>query len=190
MKVYEAGKDGDVYFLAMEYIHGRALSQMLQDQRLSIPEAIAIVSAIAEALDTIHRAGVVHRDISPQNVLITEDGSIKVTDFGIARDISQTVMTATSMMLGKPQYLAPEVATGSSPADIRSDIYALGVVMYQMLAGPPPFTAETPYAVMQMRIARSLQATCEWPPTGCTSLGKDRHRHMPRRASGRAFSNT
>jgi predicted Ser/Thr protein kinase len=153
VRVLDSGSDGDSRFLVMEYIEGKTLAQHIHDRgRLDVAETVAVSTAIASALDAAHKAGIVHRDISPQNVLIQPDGSVKVTDFGVARDLGATAMTATSMLLGKPQYIAPEVVTGKSPVDIRSDIYSLGVVMYQMLTGAVPFNAETPYAVMQAQV--------------------------------------
>jgi serine/threonine protein kinase len=151
VRVLDSGAQGELRFLVMEYVEGKTLAQLIQERgRLDVEETVAIATTIARALDAAHAAGIVHRDISPQNVLIQKDGAVKVTDFGVARDLGATAMTATSMLLGKPQYIAPEVVTGASPVDIRSDIYSLGVVVYQMLTGAVPFSAETPYAVMQM----------------------------------------
>jgi hypothetical protein len=153
VRVLDAGADGASRYIVMEYVEGKTLAQVIHERgQLPVAEVIAIATAVAEALDAAHAAGIVHRDISPQNVLIQPDGSVKVTDFGVARDLGATAMTATSMLLGKPQYIAPEVVTGKSPVDIRSDVYSLGVVLYQMLTGVVPFNAETPFAVMQAQV--------------------------------------
>jgi hypothetical protein len=157
VRVLDAGADGSSRYIVMEYVEGRTLAQVIHERgQLPVAEVIAISTAVAEALDSAHAGGIVHRDISPQNVLIQPDGSVKVTDFGVARDLGATAMTATSMLLGKPQYIAPEVVTGKSPVDIRSDIYSLGIVMYQMLIGAVPFNAETPYAVMQAQVHQAV----------------------------------
>jgi serine/threonine-protein kinase len=159
VRVLDSGVEGESRFLVIEYVEGKTLAQHIHDRgRLDVAETVAISTAIASALDAAHKSGIVHRDISPQNVLIQPDGTVKVTDFGIARDLGATAMTATSMLLGKPQYVAPEAVTGSSPVDIRSDIYSLGVVMYQMLTGAAPFNAATPYAILRMQEEREPPA--------------------------------
>jgi serine/threonine protein kinase len=153
VRVLEAGRDGDSYYLAMEYVPGQTLAQIIEKRgQLPVEEAVRIAASIAAGLAAAHAKGIVHRDISPQNVIIMPSGEVKLADFGVARDLGQTAMTATNMLLGKPQYIAPEIVTGRGSPDIRSDIYALGVVMYQMLAGTVPFHADTPYAVMQMQV--------------------------------------
>ena len=153
VKVLDSGRDGDSYFLVMEYVLGHTLSQEIQARhRFTIEDSVAIAVSVAQGLLAAQAVGVVHRDISPQNVIIANDGTVKITDFGIARDLGATAMTATSMILGKPQYLAPEVATGHGQADIRSDIYALGVTLFQMLTGQVPFDAVTPFDVLKMQV--------------------------------------
>jgi serine/threonine-protein kinase len=154
VKVLDNGHDGDTYFLVMEFVPGRSLAEVIAERgALPIDEAVSIAAAIARALVAANAKAIVHRDISPQNVMITPEGVAKVTDFGVSRDLTQNTMTATSMLMGKPLYIAPEVATGASKADIRADIYALGVVLFQMLTGRVPFDAATPFAVMQMHVS-------------------------------------
>jgi serine/threonine protein kinase len=151
--VLGSGHDGNSYFLVMEYVDGNTLAGLLRrTQRLDPAQAVAFAGAIASGLQAAHARGIVHRDISPQNVMIAADGTVKVTDFGVARDTMQASLTATSVVLGKPQYLAPEVIAGRSRPDIRADIYALGVVLYQMLAGEVPFVADTPWQMMQAHV--------------------------------------
>jgi serine/threonine protein kinase len=153
VRVLDFGRQGELHFLVMEYLPGQTLAERIEKQgRLSIEDAVHIAASVAHGLAAAHANGIVHRDISPQNVIITPSGEVKVADFGVARDLGMTAMTATNMLLGKPQYVAPEVVAGRAPPDIRADIYALGVVLYQMLAGEAPFAGDTPYAVMQKHV--------------------------------------
>jgi serine/threonine-protein kinase len=156
VKALDAGRDGESHFLVMEYVPGQTLGDLIASKkRLKLDEACSIAAAVALGLEAAHARGVVHRDFSPQNVIIARDGTVKVTDFGVARDLTQTSMTATSMVLGKPHYIAPEVVTGRTRADIRGDIYALGIVLYQMLAGEVPFAADTPWNIMQRHVSEA-----------------------------------
>jgi formylglycine-generating enzyme required for sulfatase activity/tRNA A-37 threonylcarbamoyl transferase component Bud32 len=147
------GQKDDLVYLVMEAIGGGSLSDRLQrEKQLPIEEAARIFSEVASALAHAHKRGVVHRDIKPQNVLLdAESGRALVTDFGIARTAEGGSLTATGMVVGTPAYLSPEQVTGE-PSDHRADIYALGVMMYEMLAGQPPFTGATPTAVLMKRL--------------------------------------
>ena len=147
------GQKDDLVYLVMEAIDGGSLADKLQrEQMLSIDDASRIFGEVASALAYAHKRGVVHRDIKPQNVLLdTETGRALVTDFGIARTEEGGSLTATGMVVGTPAYLSPEQVTGE-PSDHRADIYALGVMMYEMLAGKPPFTGATPTAVLMKRL--------------------------------------
>ena len=148
------GQKDDLVYLIMEAIDGGSLADRLQRERqLPIDDAARIFGEVASALAHAHKRGVVHRDIKPQNVLIdSETGRALVTDFGIARTAEGASLTATGMVVGTPTYLSPEQVTGE-PSDHRADIYALGVMMYEMLAGQPPFTGATPTAVLMKRLA-------------------------------------
>ena len=148
------GQKGDLVYLVMQCIDGGSLADRLERERqLPIDDATRIFQEVASALAHAHKRGVVHRDIKPQNVLIdSETGRALVTDFGIARTAEGGSLTATGMVVGTPAYLSPEQVTGE-PSDHRSDIYALGVMMYEMLAGQPPFTGATPTAVLMKRLA-------------------------------------
>jgi formylglycine-generating enzyme required for sulfatase activity/tRNA A-37 threonylcarbamoyl transferase component Bud32 len=148
------GQKDDLVYLIMEAIDGGSLADRLErEKQLPIDEAARIFGEVASALAHAHKRGVVHRDIKPQNVLMdTETGRSLVTDFGIARTSEGGSLTATGMVIGTPAYLSPEQVTGE-PSDHRADIYALGVMMYEMLAGQPPFTGPTPTAVLMKRLA-------------------------------------
>jgi eukaryotic-like serine/threonine-protein kinase len=150
VSLYDYGSDGDAYFIVMEFIDGTSLADILRDEAPLLAERAAeIALEVAKALDRAHSAGIVHRDIKPGNILITKDGQTKVTDFGIARaargDSDQT-MTQTGMVIGTAAYLSPEQAQGE-PVDGRSDLYSLGVVLYEMLTGQAPFGGDTPLAI-------------------------------------------
>ena len=147
------GQKDDLVYLVMEAIDGGSLADRLEREgQLPIDESARIFSEVASALAHAHKRGVVHRDIKPQNVLLdSESGRALVTDFGIARTAEGGSLTATGMVVGTPAYLSPEQVTGE-PSDHRADIYALGVMMYQMLAGRPPFIGATPTAVLMKRL--------------------------------------
>ena len=140
--IYDFGQteDGNL-FIAMEYVAGRTLKQVIQDESLPVDRAVALGIQIAEALQAVHRAGVIHRDVKPENIMVREDDEIKLTDFGIARprDRTKTSFTRTGMIVGTPEYMAPELFE-SGEFGVQSDIYALGIVLYEMLSGEVPFT--------------------------------------------------
>jgi eukaryotic-like serine/threonine-protein kinase len=150
--VYDAGTDGPTRFIVMEYVRGRSLAQILRDERpLEPARAARIAAAVADALSAAHAAGIVHRDIKPGNVMVADDGAVKVLDFGIARTEDAVTITQTALVLGTAPYMSPEQALGQ-PADARSDIYSLGCVLYEMLTGEPPFMAEVPAGVMHQHV--------------------------------------
>ncbi len=147
--VYDWGRESGTYFIVMEYVDGRSLADILHTEGTLHPQRAADVATdVAAALGFAHRNGVVHRDVKPGNVLISSQGVVKVTDFGIARAISSTDanLTQTGSVMGTATYFSPEQAQGKA-VDPRSDLYSLGVVMYEMVCGRPPFQAETPVAV-------------------------------------------
>jgi eukaryotic-like serine/threonine-protein kinase len=138
--VTDQGRDGDVIFLVMELVEGRTLRDVLREAgRLRAGEALELMIPVLEALATAHRAGLVHRDVKPENVLVADDGTVKVGDFGLARAVDASPLTATAgLLLGTVAYLAPEqVARGV--ADARADVYACGVMLFELLTGRPPF---------------------------------------------------
>jgi serine/threonine-protein kinase len=145
--VYDSGQEDGVSFIVMEYVNGKTLSELLRQYGTVPPmEAARIAADIADALEFAHRNGVVHRDVKPGNVLITPEGTVKVTDFGIARAESSDTITKTGNVLGTATYFSPEQAQGFA-LDGRSDVYSLGVVLYEMLTGGAPFVADSPVSV-------------------------------------------
>jgi len=154
-RVAEAGGfEGIVPFIVMEFVEGRLLKDVIKEGALDSAEAIRITEGILTALEYSHRAGVVHRDIKPGNVMITHGGQVKVMDFGIARAISDSSATVaqTTAILGTAQYFSPEQARGES-VDARTDLYSTGVVLFEMLTGEPPFKGETPVAVAYQHVS-------------------------------------
>ncbi|HYH28742.1 MAG TPA: protein kinase, partial [Actinomycetota bacterium] len=153
VSVFDTGSDDGTHFIVMEQVRGRTLASILDEKAVLPPErAAAIASTVARALGAAHSQGLVHRDIKPGNVLITDAGEVKVTDFGIARAASGTSITMTGAILGTASYVSPEQAQGGV-VDARSDVYSLGCVLYEMLAGRPPFTGASPVAIATQHVA-------------------------------------
>ena len=150
--VFDYGEDSGSAFLVMELVPGDSLAKILEhDKRLPGQKVMDIVAQTARALHEAHVAGLVHRDVKPGNLLITPEGKVKITDFGIARVADQVSLTATGQVMGTVQYLAPEQATGK-PATPLTDVYSLGIVAYEALSGARPFTGETQMAIAMSQI--------------------------------------
>src|SRR5918995_417439 len=157
------GADGDQY-IVMELVTGRDLSTVLRERvSLSTSDAVRVAIGVAAALEVAHRKGIVHRDVKPGNILITDGGDVKVTDFGIARAVSEASMTVTGTTLGSVHYFSPEQARGDEVTG-ASDVYALGIVLFEMLTGRRPFEGDSAAAV-------ALKRLNEDPPTP-TAMGK------------------
>ena len=171
--VYDYGEDEGSAYLVMELVPGESLSSILEREK-TLPEqqVISIILQTALALDAAHREGLVHRDIKPGNLLITPDGNVKITDFGIARVANQASLTQTGQVMGTVQYLAPEQATGK-PASASGDIYSLGIVAYEALAGRRPFKGETQMAIAMAQINEVPPALPEGIDPGLVKLVMD-----------------
>ncbi|MEI2267956.1 Stk1 family PASTA domain-containing Ser/Thr kinase [Microbacterium sp. No. 7] len=155
VNVFDQGQDGEMAYLVMEYLPGITLRELLREQkRLTLPQTITIMDAILSGLSAAHRAGIVHRDVKPENVLLAEDGRIKIGDFGLARATSANTATG-QMLLGTIAYLAPELVTRGT-ADARSDIYALGIMLYEMLSGEQPYKGEQPMQIAYQHATHSV----------------------------------
>ncbi len=150
-QIFEVGQDGNLHFIAMEFLPLSIHNLMESQGRLPVERAADICHQAALALQAASSRGIIHRDIKPQNLLLAPDGSVKVTDFGIARATALSTMTRTGALMGTPHYMSPEQAQGQR-VDVRSDIYSLGIVLYQMLSGQLPFEADTPFEVMRQHI--------------------------------------
>jgi serine/threonine protein kinase len=145
--IHDTGTVDGVHYIAMEYVEGGSLRDRLASGPLSLKETQSILAQVASALDYAHDRGLIHRDIKPANILFTSDGRPKVSDFGIARASDATHLTRTGVLMGTPEYMAPEQAEGR-PVDHRTDLYALGVLLYEMLTGRAPFQGTTPHATL------------------------------------------
>ena len=148
VSVYDVGNEGNLYYIVMELIQGKTLKEIIVEEGGPLPWkwSINIATQIASALEVAHKNKIVHRDIKPHNIIITEDGIAKVTDFGIAKAVSNSTITAFGTTIGSVHYFSPEHARGGF-TDSKSDLYSLGVVMYEMLTGRVPFDADTPVSV-------------------------------------------
>jgi serine/threonine protein kinase len=145
INLYDVGiEEGNVAYLVMEYVSGKTLQQMLSESAIPLPRACAWAADLAGALGSAHRAGIIHGDVKPGNILVTEDGNVKLGDFGIARFATQ--VSGSGRMMGTPAYLSPEQILGE-PQNTKSDLFSLGIVLYQMVTGVPPFEGSSVSAV-------------------------------------------
>src|SRR5438445_923685 len=163
--VYDWGLTEGTYFMVMEYVRGLNLRALLTESgRLEPAQVVEVALPVLSALDHAHGHGIVHRDIKPENILIAQDGVVKVADFGLARAYAESnVSQAEGTVTGTVQYLAPEQIQGD-PADPRTDLYALGVVMFELLTGEPPFTGETSMAIAYQHLSSAVPAPSRLDP--------------------------
>jgi eukaryotic-like serine/threonine-protein kinase len=180
LSLFDSGEADGLVFYVMPYVEGESLrARLLREKQLPVDEAVRIAREVADALDYAHRHGVIHRDIKPENILL-HDGRALVADFGIAlaaaRSEGGTRMTETGMSLGTPAYMSPEQAMGEREITARSDVYALGCVLYEMLTGEPPFTGPTALAPASDRQRRRGR--------GRYRRRADQRRHQPSSVGG------
>ena len=146
-RMYDLGKEAGSYFITMEYIAGEDLKSMIRmSGQLGVGTAISLAKQVCEGLAEAHRLGVVHRDLKPSNIMIDREGTVRVMDFGIARSLRVKGITGAGIMIGTPEYMSPEQVEGKD-IDQRSDIYSLGIILYEMMTGRVPFEGDTPFTV-------------------------------------------
>ena len=153
VEMYDVGEDNGIYYIVMEYIEGKTLKQLIKKRgALTLSEAIDIMLQITDGISQAHDSYIIHRDLKPQNIMIKEDGTIKITDFGIAMALNSTQLTQTNSVMGSVHYLPPEQASGKG-STIRSDIYSMGILFYEILTGTLPFKGDNAVeiALKQMR---------------------------------------
>jgi eukaryotic-like serine/threonine-protein kinase len=156
--VFDQGSDGPFLYLAMEYVPGRTLKEVLRERgRFSPAAALEIMTGVLDGLAAAHASGIVHRDVKPENVLLTADGRLKVADFGLARAQAAAAHTRAGLLIGTVAYLSPEQVTGASSGP-RSDVYSAGVVLFELLTGRQPFTGDTPIAVAYQHVNQDVPA--------------------------------
>lgn len=157
VSIYDVGQEEDVHYIVMEYIEGYNLNEIIQERApLQADEAVRVAAQIADALDHAHQNHIIHRDIKPHNILIGRNGRVKVTDFGIARAVTSSTITQTGSVIGSVHYFSPEHAKGVSTGE-KSDIYSLGIVLYQMVTGKLPFLGESPISVALKHLQEPLE---------------------------------
>ena len=164
VRVYDQGTDGDLSYLTMEYVDGENLrARLLHESTLTVGESLALIEAILDALSAAHRLGLVHRDVKPENVLIDEDGRPKLADFGLARAVTEVTSTSTGTVMGTVAYLAPELVQRGD-TDARTDIYAVGIMLFEALTGRQPFTAPSAIEVATRHVHEDVPAPSTYVP--------------------------
>lgn len=164
VNIYDVGEEGDIYYIVMEYVDGQTLKQYIQQYSpLPVEEAIQIMKQLTSAISHAHENNIVHRDIKPQNVLIDRAGNVKITDFGIAMALTATSITQTNSVLGSVHYLSPEQARGAM-ANKKSDIYSLGIVMFELLTGRLPFFGESAISIALKHLQSETPSVRRWNP--------------------------
>lgn len=163
VSVYDVGTDGDREYFVMEYIDGITLKEIIDSRQLGWKAACSYAVQIAGAIEHAHRKNIVHRDIKPHNIMITKDNVVKVTDFGIARAVTNSTIVRAGNVIGSVHYFSPEQACGGA-VDFKSDIYSMGVVLYEMLTGRVPFDAENPVAIAKMHVDNEATPPMEYNP--------------------------
>ncbi len=164
VEMYDVGEDDGKYFIVMEYLEGQTLKSLIKKRgHLSLAEVIDIMLQLTSGIACAHDSYIIHRDIKPQNVLILEDGTVKITDFGIAMALNSNELTQTNSVMGSVHYLPPEQANGSG-ATIKSDIYSLGILMYELLTGKLPFKGENAVEIAIKQMRDPIPSVCDFNP--------------------------
>ncbi|AST92100.1 MULTISPECIES: Stk1 family PASTA domain-containing Ser/Thr kinase [Sutcliffiella] len=170
VSIYDIGEENDIYYIVMEYVKGQTLKQYIQQNApVAFNKVVEIMDQLTSAIAHAHDNGIIHRDIKPQNILIDTEGNIKVTDFGIAMALSSTTITQTNSLLGSVHYLSPEQARGGI-ATKKSDVYAIGIVMFEMLTGSLPFSGESAVSIALKHLQSDTPSPKRWNPTIPQSL--------------------
>ncbi|MCA1030023.1 Stk1 family PASTA domain-containing Ser/Thr kinase [Bacillus timonensis] len=165
VSIYDVGEEGDIYYIVMEYVAGTTLKQYIQQHAPLHPrEALNIMEQLASAISHAHQHQIIHRDIKPQNILIDHGGTVKITDFGIAVALSSTTITQTNSVLGSVHYLSPEQARGGM-ATRKSDIYSLGIVLFELITGRVPFSGESAVSIALKHLQSDTPSPKRWNPT-------------------------
>ena len=186
VRVYDVGQEGNIYFIVMEYVHGDTLKQAIREKApFDTKSTINVAVQIASGIEQAHKNHIIHRDIKPQNVLVGTDGVVKVTDFGIARAANGTTMTTSNTAMGSVHYFSPEQARGGY-VDEKSDIYSLGITMFEMVTGQLPFQANTSVAVAMKQINEELPDIRQFNPKVSASLEAIIRKATRKREIGRA----
>ncbi|MGG3913189.1 Stk1 family PASTA domain-containing Ser/Thr kinase [Rossellomorea vietnamensis] len=164
VSIYDVGEEDDLYYIVMEYVHGMTLKQYIQQHSpVNVDKAIDIMKQLTIAMSHAHQNHIVHRDIKPHNILLDEEGNVKITDFGIAMALSATSITQTNSVLGSVHYLSPEQARGGM-ATKKSDIYSLGIVMFELLTGRLPFSGESAVSIALKHLQSETPSLKRWNP--------------------------
>ena len=164
VEVYDVGEDNGKYFIVMEYINGKTLKSLIKKRGvLTVEEVVDIMLQLTSAVSCAHDSYIIHRDIKPQNVMILEDGRVKITDFGIAMALNNNELTQTNSVMGSVHYLPPEQANGSG-STIKSDIYSLGILMFELLTGKLPFKGENAVEIAIKQMREPIPSVCEISP--------------------------
>ena len=172
VNIYNVGSEDQIHYIVMEYVKGKTLKEVIKAQgKLSVEETLNYSYQIARALESAHNSNIIHRDIKPQNIMLTKDGLIKVTDFGIAKHSDSVTITNSGKIIGSAHYFSPEQARGNM-TDGRSDIYSLGIVMYEMVTGQVPFDAESPITIALKHMQEPLPSPRALNPSVSAGLEK------------------
>ncbi len=164
VEMYDVGEDDGKYYIVMEYVEGRTLKSLIKKRGgLTLPEVIDIMTQLTSAIACAHDSNIIHRDIKPQNVLIKEDGIVKITDFGIAMALNSNELTQTNSVMGSVHYLPPEQANGTG-ATVKSDIYSLGIVMFELLTGQLPFKGDNAVEIAIKQMKNQIPSVCNINP--------------------------